>query len=188
MAFLLSPCGFSELFYFQAMILLALLAGCGVSEETELRAQVTRLETELAQAQAEIAGLRRAQANIEMLEDASAAQTEAIVGECELKDGRYLLSRELIAEIQESPESLVREGRWIPSSRHDYAAWRAVHIRRGSLLASCGIQNGDVLVAVNGESEPSAWREILNAALELEEASAAIRRGGEQVELNYRVR
>ena len=170
------------------MILLALLAGCGGSEESELRTQVSRLEMELAQAQAEIAGLRRAQSNLSMLEEASSAQTEAIVGACQFEGGNYWLTQELLGRIQESPESLVREGRWIPSSRHDYSAWRAVHIRRGSLLASCGVQNGDVLVSVNGENEPGAWREILNSAVEIGEASAEIRRGGDQVFLEYRIR
>lgn len=170
------------------MILLTLLAACGGSEEAELRATVSRLETELAQSQAEVAGLRRAQSNLEMLEEASAARTEAIDGACQMEGGSFWINRELLAEIQASPESLVREGRWIPSSRHDYSAWRAVHIRRGSLLASCGVKNGDVLVAVNGENEPSEWREILNSAEELGEATAEVRRGKEEVLLNYRIR
>lgn len=170
------------------MILIALLAACGGSEEAELRAQVSRLETELALAQAEIAGLHRAQSNLQMLEEASASSTEAIDGECTLEQGVYRLDRSLLEQIQDSPESLVREGRWIPSSRYDYSAWRAVHIRRGSLLASCGIKNGDVLVAVNGENQPAQWRQILDSAEELGEATAEVRRGSLQVFLNYEIR
>ena len=170
------------------MILIALLAACGGNEEAELRAQVSRLETELALAQAEIAGLHRAQSNLQMLEEASASSTEAIDGECTLEQGVYLLDRSLLEQIQDSPESLVREGRWIPSSRYDYSAWRAVYIRRGSLLASCGIKNGDVLVAVNGENQPAQWRQILDSAEELGEATAEVRRGSLQVFLNYEIR
>jgi type II secretory pathway component PulC len=55
-------------------------------------------------------------------------------------------------------------------------------------LASCGIKNGDVLVAVNGENQPAQWRQILDSAEELGEATAEVRRGSLQVFLNYEIR
>ena len=170
------------------MFILALLAACGGSEEAALRGEVARLETEVATLHAEINGLRRTQANLEMLEAASAAQAEAIQGHCSEEDGVFWLEPDLIARIQDSPESLMREGRWIPSTRNDYTAWRAVHIRRGSLLASCGIRNGDVLTQVNSERSPSEWKGTLSNAMTVQEAVVEILRGTQPMEITYRVR
>ena len=117
--------------------------------------------------QKEIEGLRRSNENLEMLERASALSVAPIEGRCrESEEGVYRLTADLLKAIQSAPEALVREGRWIPSPAGSVNAWRAVHIRRGSLLASCGVRNGDVLVSVDGTQNATEWVSILERAEE----------------------
>ena len=169
------------------MILLSFLWACG-GQEAQLQAEVSRLETEVAKLQAEIAGLRQSNQHLEMLDAASAAANEPIEERCsEVSPDVYVVAQPLLEAIQDRPEALVREGRWIPSATGGVHAWRAVHIRRGSLLASCGIRNGDVLHAVNGEAEPSAWLNVLEKAGDVEEAVLTLGRGQSKVRLEYRL-
>ena len=108
------------------------------------------------------------------------------VGKCEeVGEAQFVVPKELLLAMQERPEALIREGRWIPSAKEGVQAWRAVHVRRGSLLASCGIRNGDVLMQVNASREPSEWLSFLKKASGLESAELEIRRANKSIRLDY---
>ena len=156
------------------------------SEEAQLRTENARLENELASLRLELEGLRTTTKNVEMLERASQAAVTPIRGRCVFKDGIFRYTEDLLAELQGSPESVVREGRWVPASPPGSGGWRVVHIGRQSLLASCGVRNNDVLLTVNGGNVPSEWRLVLENAGTARDVEIVLRRGKKEIELKYR--
>lgn len=170
------------------MIGIWFLLACGGGETAELKADIVRLEAQVATMELENEGLRRTHKNLQMLEKASAASTTPIEGQCRKgPDGAYFLRAEVIRAIQADPNALIRAGRWIPSPKGSANAWRAVHIRRGGLLASCGIRNGDVLTHVDGSEDPVEWRVRLNQAGQLDQIELGILRGYTKETLVFRL-
>jgi len=178
----------SQSVYHPGMFMMWIVLGCGGGETARLESEVARLETKVASMQTEIDGLRRSNSNLEMLERASASAVAPIPGQCRLDDdGDYRMTVDLLKAIQAAPEALVREGRWVPSSAGGVNAWRAVHIRRGSLMASCGIRNGDVLLSVNGSQDATNWVAILQRAEELESLEVELLRAHSKQVLRFRL-
>jgi hypothetical protein len=160
------------------MISIWFLLACGDGETVELKAEIARLEGQVAAMEMENAGLRRTHKNLEMLEKASAESTSPIEGRCRKgPSGSYFVQPEVIRAVQADPNALIRAGRWIPSLKGSANAWRAVHIRRGGLLASCGFRNGDVLTHVDGSEDPVEWRVRLNQADQLDQIELGLLRG-----------
>jgi hypothetical protein len=170
------------------MFFMWILMACDDGEKAQLEAEVLRLESRVASMELEIEGLHRANKNLEMLEEASASATAPIEGRCRPDpNGGFLVSGDLLKAIQDAPEALIREGRWIPSPSGRANAWRAVHIRRGGLLASCGFRNGDVLLSVAGDTTPPEWRATLDKASETRSLQMELRRAHSTVLLDYRL-
>ena len=180
------PCEKSPVSYALGMTFILLLFGCMSSEEAQLRTENARLENELASLRLELEGLRNTSKNVQMLERASQAAVTPIGGRCQYDNGVYRFTKDLLAEMQASPESVVREGRWVPTSPPGSGGWRVVHIGRQSLLASCGIRNNDVLLTVNGGNVPAEWKLVLENAATARDVEVVLRRGKKEVELTYR--
>jgi hypothetical protein len=170
------------------MIGLWFLLACGAGDTAELKVEIARLEGKVAAMEMENAGLRRTQKNLEMLEKVSAEANSPIQGQCRKgPEGGFFVRPELLRAIQKDPNALIRAGRWIPSPKNSSHSWRAVHIRRGGLLASCGFRNGDVLTSIGGSDDSIDWRISLNEADQLEEIEMGILRGQSSEILKFRM-
>lgn len=160
---------------------------CGAGDTAELKSEIARLEGKVAAMEMENAGLRRTQKNLEMLEKVSSEANSPIEGRCRKgPEGGFFVRPEMLRAIQQDPNALIRAGRWIPSPTSSSHSWRAVHIRRGGLLASCGIRNGDVLTSIGGSSDPVDWRISLNEADQLDEIDMGILRGQSAITLKFK--
>ncbi len=170
------------------MIGLWFLLACGGDETVELRTEVVRLEAKVATMELENAGLRRTHKNLEMLEKVSAESTAPVEGKCRKgPSGGFFVREKVLRAIQSDPDALIRAGRWIPSPKGGTNSWRAVHLRRGGLLASCGFRNGDVLTHVDGSENPVDWRIRLNQADQMDQITMQILRGSAQESLVFRL-
>ena len=119
------------------------LLGC--SQMDELRAENARLEEENAQLAEEMADLRQqvdACATAASLEASAARNFDPPTERC--VDRAYSGDLELL-----SGSGMTRDMRVLPAQK---GGLRLLSIRRDSLANSCGFENGDVLIQVDGQA------------------------------------
>lgn len=174
------------------------------SEVTSLRAEVETLSDRLDQTEAKVAQLETRLAAAEARSssrttaadgDRSTARASgaiAVLKRAEAGDlscpnpGECLLSRTLLEELLEDPNSLMDQVRIVPG-RKDGAphGFRVFAIRRDTPPTLLGFQNGDTILSVNGHTISSP-DEALDAyaklrAAETDALTFAVERGGKPV-------
>lgn len=152
-----------------------------VAAEAERRAE--QAEARVVMLEAELAEARAAAEVLTDLQEASVRAYEPPLARCtgEGQDRTVSDARNPFA----APESVLADARLVPDG---HGGIRVFGVRRGSLLDSCGVSNGDVLLSLNGLPVGSleAWAAATPALEASETVDIELRRRGAPVHLLIR--
>lgn len=107
-----------------------------------------------------------------------------------VSDTEYRIERSAIDAILEQQAKLVRRTRVRPMKKGgDVVGMRVSSVRRGTLLDSIGIRNGDVIKTINGFdlTDPQKALEAYGRLRSASEVKVQIERGGKPVTLEYQM-
>lgn len=120
----------------------------------------------------------------------AAAPPPTYPGVVRLAPDRFTIERALVERMVAAPSTLTRSARIMPSSRHgEPDGLRLYAIRRPSVLAAAGLENGDTVLAINGhpladpEGTVDAFRDLASRPTIVVE----LRRRGEPMTLRYAI-
>lgn len=122
-------------------------------------------------------------------QDNSAVIARILAGITRVGPGSATMSRESRDLILSNLAILARSARAVPANDNGALGFRLFGIRRGSVLAALGLQNGDLLKSINGRPTTTP-QEVLAAYAGLRGASSwmlSISRRGADVTLAVRV-
>lgn len=102
----------------------------------------------------------------------------------------FTVDRAAVDQILEQQALLMRSARVIPERRGDQVVGLKLKIKRGSLLETLGLENGDSLRSINGFdlTDPQKALEAYARLRTANHLSVAIERGGQMMTLDFNIR
>ncbi|HRI64366.1 MAG TPA: type II secretion system protein GspC [Polyangium sp.] len=107
-----------------------------------------------------------------------------------ITDTRFDVDRSIIDMVMENQRELVGSLRVLPAKDGDGGGMKLMGIRRGSLLNSLGLVNGDQLRSINGfeMNDPMVAIQAYSRLLAADKLDVRIIRGGQPVTIDIRLR
>ena len=164
----------------KAFMVAITLTACGGNDNPSLEEQVAQLNEQVAQLQGDLSEAEQQNLNMSRLQEAAARTYDNLTARCDSgRGGTFTLSEAEVVELESGWQTAVGEGRWLPSE----GGYRVIGIGRGSLLSSCGVKNGDIVVGLMGERFPVMADDIIESAKAAGALTVQLQRRGESVEL-----
>lgn len=172
---------------------MVLLAGCDFGAKTAAEAKHREMERTMAELKARVASVesenRRLREEVDsfrrdvgpMATTSAITLTNAITARCTGSDSSYRMRITDFDETHENLGGLARDVRIVPAFEGGVArGFKLYSIRPESLLASCGLQNGDVLRSINGleMNSPDKALEVYAKVKDAERLDLRIERKG----------
>ncbi|HET7826216.1 MAG TPA: type II secretion system protein GspC, partial [Anaeromyxobacter sp.] len=108
----------------------------------------------------------------------------------QVADNRYELDRSVIDSTLSNLNTIATQARIVPSFRNGVAnGFKLFSIQPGSLYASIGIENGDVIQRVNGYeiNSPEKALELYQKLRESQHVTIELDRGGQVIRKEYNI-
>ena len=107
-----------------------------------------------------------------------------------VNDTNYTLSRSMLNKVLDNAGKLIGIAAVAPKMEGGQSVGMEIRgVRPNTLLTKLGIQNGDILETVNGQSltSPDAALGAYSTLRTADKFSLSVRRGGQALMLNYRM-
>lgn len=111
-------------------------------------------------------------------------------GVAQLAPGRFTIARALVERLAAAPSALTRSARIMPTTRHgEPDGLKLYAIRRSSVLAAAGFENGDTVLAINGHplADPQGTVDAFRDLASRPTIVVELRRRGEPMTLRYAI-
>ncbi len=108
-----------------------------------------------------------------------------------LADNRYDIDKQVIEGALTNLNTLATQARLVPSFKNGVAnGFKLFQIQPGSLYASIGIENGDVITRINGYevNSPDKALEVYQKLREASHVTIDLERGGQTIKKDYNIK
>lgn len=111
-------------------------------------------------------------------------------GVAQLEPNRFAIERALFERLVAAPTALTSAARILPTTRHgEPDGLKLYAIRRSSVLAAAGLENGDTVLAINGHplADPLGTAAAFRDLAHRDTIVLELRRRGEPLTLRYAI-